>query len=58
MLQHVHSVLIGKDCPKSYTNVDALKEGDVAVFDENKNLIGIKLNNGNARQTNPFRSTF
>lgn len=39
MLQHVHSVLIGKDCPKSYTNVDALKEGDVAVFDENKNLI-------------------
>lgn len=39
MIQSVHSVLIGKECPASYTNVDALKAGDVALFDQNKALI-------------------
>ena len=39
MIQSVHSVLIGKTCPASYTTVDALAEGDVALFDENKSLI-------------------
>ena len=39
MLQSVHSVLIGKQAPASYTTVDALAVGDVALFDENKALI-------------------
>lgn len=39
MLQSVHSVLIGKTCPASYTTTDALAAGDVALFNENKALI-------------------
>lgn len=39
MLQSVHSVLIGKTCPASYTKADALAAGDVALFNENKALI-------------------
>ena len=39
MLQSVHTVLIGKTCPASYTNIDALNAGDVALFDENRKLI-------------------
>lgn len=39
MLQSVHSVLIGKTCPASYTTADALVAGDVALFNENKALI-------------------
>lgn len=39
MIQSVHTVLIGKKCPASYTNVDALVAGDVALFDQNKSLI-------------------
>lgn len=36
MLQSVHSVLIGKTCPASYTTADALAAGDVALFNEIK----------------------
>lgn len=39
MLQSVHSVLIGKTCPASYTTADDLAAGDVALFNENKALI-------------------
>ena len=39
MIQSVHTVLIGKKCPTSYTAVDALAAGDVALFDQNKSLI-------------------
>ena len=39
MQTSVHSVLIGKQAPASYTAVDALAVGDVALFDENKALI-------------------
>lgn len=39
MLQSVHSVLIGKTCPTSYTTADDLAAGDVALFNENKALI-------------------
>lgn len=39
MIQSVHTVLIGKKCPASYTAVDALAAGDVALFDQNKSLI-------------------
>jgi hypothetical protein len=39
MIQHVDTVLIGKQAPASYTTVDALAVGDVALFDENKALI-------------------
>lgn len=39
MLQSVHSVLIGKTCPASYTTAGALAAGDVALFNENKALI-------------------
>lgn len=40
MITRVDTVLIGKTCPTSYTTVDNLAQGDVALFDENKNLIG------------------
>lgn len=39
MIQSVHTVLIGKKCPVSYTTVNALAAGDVALFDQNKSLI-------------------
>lgn len=39
MIQHVDTVLIGKSLPASYTTVDALSAGDVALFDQNKSLI-------------------
>ena len=39
MLQSVHNVLIGKQVPASYTNIDALNEGDVALFDQDRKLI-------------------
>lgn len=39
MIQSVHTVLIGKKCPVSYTTIDALAAGDVALFDQNKSLI-------------------
>lgn len=39
MIQSVHTVLIGKKCPTSYTTVDVLAAGDVALFDQNKSLI-------------------
>lgn len=39
MIQSVHNVLIGKACPASYTNIGALTDGDVALFDENRELI-------------------
>lgn len=39
MLQSVHSVLIGKTCPASYTTAGDLAAGDVALFNENKALI-------------------
>lgn len=39
MITRVDTVLIGKNCPASYTTVDALNVGDVALFDENKALI-------------------
>lgn len=39
MIQSVHTVLIGKQIPASYTDVNALNVGDVALFNENKSLI-------------------
>ena len=39
MIQSTHNVLIGKACPASYTNIGALTDGDVALFDENRELI-------------------
>lgn len=39
MLQHVDTVLIGKQIPAAYTTVDALSAGDVALFDQNKAII-------------------
>lgn len=39
MIQSVHTVLIGKKCPASYSTVDVLAAGDVALFDQNKSLI-------------------
>lgn len=39
MITHVDTVLIGKTCPAHYNTVDELTQGDVALFDENKNLI-------------------
>lgn len=39
MITRVDTVLIGKKCPASYTTVDAMAKGDVALFDQNKALI-------------------
>lgn len=39
MITSVHTVLIGKKCPASYTTVDALNAGEVALFDQNKAIL-------------------
>lgn len=39
MITSVHTVLIGKKCPTSYTTVDALNAGEVALFDQNKDIL-------------------
>ena len=39
MLQHVNTVLIADAVPASYSNVDTLADGEIALFDENKKLI-------------------
>lgn len=39
MITSVHTVLIGKDCPASYTTVDDLNAGEVALFDQNKAIL-------------------
>ena len=49
MIQSVHNVLIGKQVPASYTNIDALNDGDVALFDENRELITAAANASDAK---------
>lgn len=39
MITRTDTVLIGKTCPASYTTVDKLTQGAVALFNENKSLI-------------------
>lgn len=39
MITSVHTVLIGKKCPTSYTAVDDLNAGEVALFDQNKTIL-------------------
>ena len=39
MITSVHTVLIGKECPASYTTADALNAGEVALFDQNKAIL-------------------
>lgn len=39
MITSVHTVLIGKKCPVSYTTVDDLNAGEVALFDQNKAIL-------------------
>lgn len=39
MITSVHTVLIGKSCPSSYSTVDALNAGEVALFDQNKAIL-------------------
>lgn len=39
MITSVHTVLIGKKCPTSYATVDALNAGEVALFDQNKDIL-------------------
>lgn len=39
MIQHVNTVLIGKNLPLAYTTADALSAGDVALFDQNRAII-------------------
>ncbi len=38
MLQHVNSVLVGK-FPTTYTNVDALNVGEIAMFNQDGALL-------------------
>lgn len=39
MITSVHTVLIGKKCPASYTTVDDLNAGEVALFNQNKAIL-------------------
>lgn len=39
MLNKVNKVLIAKTAPASYTTVDALVDGDIALFNENKAIV-------------------
>ena len=39
MITSVHTVLIGKKCPASYTTVDDLNAGEGALFDQNKAIL-------------------
>lgn len=39
MITSVHTVLIGKKCPTSYTTVNDLNAGEVALFDQNKAIL-------------------
>lgn len=39
MITSVHTVLIGKKCPASYTTVDDLNAGEVALFDQDKAIL-------------------
>lgn len=39
MITSVHTVLIGKKCPASYTTVEDLNAGEVALFDQNKAIL-------------------
>lgn len=39
MITSVHTVLIGKKCPASYTTVEALNAGEVALFNQNKAIL-------------------
>lgn len=39
MLQHVNTVLIGTEAPTSYTTADALTEGQIALFDQNRAIV-------------------
>lgn len=39
MITSVHTVLIGKKCPASYTTADVLNAGEVALFDQNKAIL-------------------
>lgn len=39
MITSVHTVLIGTNCPASYTTADALNAGEVALFDQNKAIL-------------------
>lgn len=50
MFKHVDTVLIGKNLPASYSTVDALNAGDVALFDENGALITAAANAADAKE--------
>lgn len=39
MITRVDTVLIGKNCPTSYTTADDLAAGDVAMFDQDRKII-------------------
>lgn len=39
MLNHVNTVLIGTEAPVSYTTVDVLTEGQIALFDQNRAIV-------------------
>lgn len=42
MMNHVNTVLIGTEAPASYTTVDALTNGQIALFDQDMKLITAK----------------
>lgn len=48
MITSVHTVLIGKKCPATYTTVEALNAGEVALFDQNKAILKTAAEAANA----------
>lgn len=49
MLQHVNTVLIAKAAPASFSNVDSLNDGEIALFDENRALLTTAANAAEAK---------
>lgn len=48
MFTHVNTVLVGKAIPAAYTTADALAIGDVALFDQNRNILKTAAEAGTA----------
>lgn len=44
MINHVNTVLIAKTAPASFSKVDSLADGAIALFDENKKLLTTAAN--------------
>ena len=58
MLQKVNTVLIAKTAPASFSNVDSLADGAIALFDENKKLLTTAANAAAANADDKYLNLF